>query len=142
MEDLIEVSDAKITIRSSLCFLRDVKKKLEETGNEKRNTLFRATIFDKWLDIPAFANDNLLLNYIFHHHGTADIALLSSYSILYLWILNVVPWKNERDSKKDKEKVVEPLKKKKKLAKSSKKKNIANEQSPKKMTAYNLYGFV
>ncbi|GJS87881.1 hypothetical protein Tco_0770517 [Tanacetum coccineum] len=72
MEDLIEVSDAKITIRSSLGFLRDVKKKLEEPGNEKRNTLFRATVFDKWLDIPAFANDNLLLNYIFHHQVSAE----------------------------------------------------------------------
>ncbi|GJV70267.1 hypothetical protein Tco_1485776 [Tanacetum coccineum] len=39
--------------------------------------------------------------------------------IFYLRTLNVVPWKNERDSKKDKEKVVEPLKKKKKLAKNS-----------------------
>nr|GEX32006.1 hypothetical protein [Tanacetum cinerariifolium] len=45
MEDLIEVSDAMITIRSSLGFLRDVKKKSEELGNKKRNTLFRATVF-------------------------------------------------------------------------------------------------
>ncbi|GJU97378.1 hypothetical protein Tco_1326649 [Tanacetum coccineum] len=62
--------------------------------------------------------------------------------IFYLRTLNVVPRKNERDSKKDKEKVVEPPKKKKKPAKSSKKKNKADEQSPKKMTTYNLYGFV
>nr|GEV34883.1 hypothetical protein [Tanacetum cinerariifolium] len=117
MEDLIEVSDAKITIRSSLGFLRDVKKKLKELGNEKRNTLFRATVFSKWLDISAFANDNLLLNYIFHHQS-------------------------EKDSKKYKEKVAEPPKKKKKAAKSSKKKNKADEESPKKMTTYNLYGFM
>ncbi|GKD85085.1 hypothetical protein Tco_1356239, partial [Tanacetum coccineum] len=48
----------------------------------------------------------------------------------------------ESDSKKDKEKVVEPPKKQKKPAKGSKKKNKADEQSPKKMTTYNLYGFV
>ncbi|GKA54507.1 hypothetical protein Tco_0753456 [Tanacetum coccineum] len=62
--------------------------------------------------------------------------------IFYLRTLNVVPRKNERDSKKDKEKVVEPPKKQKKPAKGSKKKNKAGEQSPKKMTTYNLYGFV
>nr|GEX48852.1 hypothetical protein [Tanacetum cinerariifolium] len=50
--------------------------------------------------------------------------------------------KNERESKKDKEKVVEPPKNKKKPVKSSKKKNKADEQSPKKMTTYNVYGFV
>ncbi|GKC62156.1 hypothetical protein Tco_1089754, partial [Tanacetum coccineum] len=49
--------------------------------------------------------------------------------------------KNERDSKKVKEKVVEPSKKKKKPAKCSKKKNKADEQSPKKITTYNLYDF-
>ncbi|GJV40219.1 phospholipase-like protein [Tanacetum coccineum] len=269
MEDLIEVLDAKITIRSSLSFLTDVKKKIEEPGNEKRNTLFRATVFGKWLDIPAFANDNLLLNYIFHHQvsdapsvdcplitysicgnsfefGRKEFCLMTGFlfgklpkketykgipsspfldrifpdrctnrvkkvkgdelmilfttddlwfgisdhdavrvclllvatnvfmgrearyyipnnvlelvddfpswntypwgeyfwRIFYLRTLNVVPRKNERDSKKVKEKVVEPPKKKKKPAKCSKKKNKADEQSPKKITTYNLYDFV
>ncbi|GJZ03492.1 hypothetical protein Tco_0536767 [Tanacetum coccineum] len=45
MEDAIEVLDAKITIRSSLSFLTDAKNKLQEPGNNKRNTLFRATVF-------------------------------------------------------------------------------------------------
>nr|GEY67263.1 hypothetical protein [Tanacetum cinerariifolium] len=188
MKDLIEVSDAKITIRSSLGFLRDVKKKLKEPGNEKCNTLFQATIFGKWLGILAFADDNLLLNYIFHHQVSAEpsvdcppitysicgnsfefgrkefflitgflfgklpkkkltkgMFVASSHYCFYGSrdkTLNVVPRKNERDSKKDTEKVVEPTKKKKKPAKSSKKKNKADEQSPKKMTTYNLYGFV
>nr|GEU35777.1 transposase, MuDR, MULE transposase domain protein [Tanacetum cinerariifolium] len=62
--------------------------------------------------------------------------------IFYLRTLNVVPRKNERESKKDKEKVVEPQKNKKKPVKSSKKKNKADEQSLKKMTTYNVYGFV
>nr|GEY38196.1 hypothetical protein [Tanacetum cinerariifolium] len=61
--------------------------------------------------------------------------------IFYLRILNVVPRKNERDFKKDKEKVVELPKKKKKPSKSSKKKNKTDVQSPKKMTTYNIYGF-
>nr|GEX19239.1 pectinesterase inhibitor domain, pectin lyase fold/virulence factor [Tanacetum cinerariifolium] len=72
VDNLFEVSDAKITIRSFLGFLRDVKKKLEEPGNEKRNILFRATVFGKWLDILAFANDNLLLNYIFHYQVSTE----------------------------------------------------------------------
>nr|GEV25521.1 phospholipase-like protein [Tanacetum cinerariifolium] len=69
MGDTIEVLDAKITIRSTLSFLTDVKNKLQEPRNENRKTLFRATVFGKWLYIPAFANDNHLLNYIFHHQG-------------------------------------------------------------------------
>ncbi|GJY14338.1 hypothetical protein Tco_0384760 [Tanacetum coccineum] len=67
MEDAMGLFDAKTTIRSSLSFLTDVKKKLEEPGNDKRDTLFRATVFSKWLDLPPYANDNLLLNYIFQH---------------------------------------------------------------------------
>ncbi|GJZ22457.1 hypothetical protein Tco_0559496 [Tanacetum coccineum] len=72
MEEPIKVLDAKITIRSSLSFLTDVKKKLDQPGNEKRKTLFWATKFGIWLDLPAFANDNHLLNYIFHHQVYAE----------------------------------------------------------------------
>nr|GEZ28563.1 hypothetical protein [Tanacetum cinerariifolium] len=72
MEDVIEVLDANITIRSILSFLTDVKNKLQEPGNENRKTLFRATVFGKWLDILAFINDNHLLNYIFHHRVSAE----------------------------------------------------------------------
>ncbi|GJV14077.1 hypothetical protein Tco_1359400 [Tanacetum coccineum] len=72
MEDEIEVFDAKITIRSSLSFITDVKNKLEEPRNDKNNTLFRAIIFGKWLDLPSFANDNLLFNYFFQHQASAD----------------------------------------------------------------------
>nr|GEW23946.1 phospholipase-like protein [Tanacetum cinerariifolium] len=67
MEDAIKVLDVKITISSTLSFLTDVKNKLQEPKNENRKTLFRATVFGKWLDILAFENDNNLLNYIFHH---------------------------------------------------------------------------
>ncbi|GJR26294.1 hypothetical protein Tco_1102526 [Tanacetum coccineum] len=50
--------------------------------------------------------------------------------------------KNERDSKKDKDKSVEPPKKKIKVGKVSKKKNKSVEASPEKMTRYNLSRFV
>nr|GEX66947.1 phospholipase-like protein [Tanacetum cinerariifolium] len=72
MEDAIKVLDAKITIISTLSFLTDVKSKLQEPRNENRKTLFRSTVFGKWLDIMAFANDNHLLNYIFHHQVSAE----------------------------------------------------------------------
>ncbi|GKB84934.1 hypothetical protein Tco_0957206, partial [Tanacetum coccineum] len=75
-----------------------VKNKLEEPGNDKRNTLFRAIVFGKW--------------------------------------------KNERDSKKNKEIVLEPLKKKKKVDNSSKEKKKVEEEALKNMITYNLYGFV
>nr|GFA61635.1 hypothetical protein [Tanacetum cinerariifolium] len=47
-------------------------KKLDQPGNEKRKTLFLATKFGIWLDLSAFANDNYLLNYIFHHQVYAE----------------------------------------------------------------------
>ncbi|GJR32440.1 hypothetical protein Tco_1108672 [Tanacetum coccineum] len=227
MKDTIEVFDAKITIRSSLSFLTDVKNKFEEPGNDKRHTLFRATVFGKWLDLPSFSYDNLLFNYIFQHQVSVDSRddcpllqnricgnslitsfmfgklpkeetykgissspfldrifpdrstnpvkkvkgdeLLKLFTTDDLWFgifdhdvvrvclllvativfmgreprtLNVVPRKNERDSKKNKEIVVEPPKKKKKVDKSSKKNKKAEEEAPKKMITYNLYGFV
>ncbi|GJU77455.1 phospholipase-like protein [Tanacetum coccineum] len=205
MEEPIEVLDAKITIRPNLSFLTDVKKKLDQPGNEKCKTLFLATKFSIWLDLPAFANDNHLLNYIFHHqeesykgipnskfldrifpdrsskrvkkvkgddlmelftndelwfgisdHDAVRVCLLlvativfmgreTRYNILdnvlelvddlpiwnsypwgeYFWRIfyrrtfNVLHRKNERDSKKDKDKSVEPSKKKIKVGKVS-----------------------
>ncbi|GJY15097.1 hypothetical protein Tco_0385519 [Tanacetum coccineum] len=103
MEEPIEVLGAKITIRSDLSFLTDVKKKLDQPGNKKCKTLFLATKFGIWLDLPAFANDNHLLNYIFHHQR-----------------------KNERDSKKDKDKSVEPPKKKIKVVDYDEPQNTTN----------------
>nr|GEV24412.1 hypothetical protein [Tanacetum cinerariifolium] len=144
MEDLIEVADAKITIRYSLG--SDVKKKLEEHGNEKCNTLFRATVFDTIIFMGREARYYIPNNVL---ELVDDLPSWNAYPwgeyfwrIFYLWTLKVVPQKNERDFKKDKEKVLEPSKKKKKPAKGSKKKNKADEQSSKKMTTYNLYGLV
>ncbi|GJX99757.1 reverse transcriptase domain-containing protein, partial [Tanacetum coccineum] len=47
-----EVGDVKITIRSKLHTLTNVKKKLEETGNENCNRMFRSIVFAD--DLPAW----------------------------------------------------------------------------------------
>ncbi|GJS92955.1 hypothetical protein Tco_0799923 [Tanacetum coccineum] len=67
MDNVIEVFDAKVTMRSTLHNLASIKELLCKSGNERRNTIFRSTQFGKWLDFPSFANDNHLLNYIFQH---------------------------------------------------------------------------
>ncbi|GJT28770.1 phospholipase-like protein [Tanacetum coccineum] len=67
MDNVIEVFDAKVTMRSTLHTLASIKELLSKSGNERRNTIFRSTQFGKWLDFPSFANDNHLLNYIFQH---------------------------------------------------------------------------
>ncbi|GJT69713.1 phospholipase-like protein [Tanacetum coccineum] len=68
MDNVIEVFDAKVTMRSTLHTLASIKELLCKSGNERRNTISRSTQFGKWLDFPSFANDNHLLNYIFQHH--------------------------------------------------------------------------
>ncbi|GJW26010.1 hypothetical protein Tco_0039821 [Tanacetum coccineum] len=67
MDNVIEVFDAKVTIRSTLHTLASIKELLCKSRNERRNTIFRSTQFGKRLDFPSFANDNNLLNYIFEH---------------------------------------------------------------------------
>nr|GEX86577.1 hypothetical protein [Tanacetum cinerariifolium] len=67
MDNVIEVFDAKVTMRSTLHTLASIKELLCKSGNERRNTMFRSTQFGKWLDFPSFANSNHLLNYIFQH---------------------------------------------------------------------------
>ncbi|GKB62036.1 WD repeat-containing protein 70 [Tanacetum coccineum] len=57
MEEPVEVVDAKITLRSSLSFLHDVKKKLAQPENSKRNELFRATLFES-LVVSSLAIDH------------------------------------------------------------------------------------
>nr|GEX86576.1 phospholipase-like protein [Tanacetum cinerariifolium] len=67
MDNVIEVFDAKVTMRSTLHTLASIKELLCKSGNERRNTMFRSTQFGKWLDFSSFANGNHLLNYIFQH---------------------------------------------------------------------------
>ncbi|GJY71805.1 phospholipase-like protein [Tanacetum coccineum] len=59
--------DAKVIIRGTLHTLTSIKELLCQTGNERCRTRFCSTVFGKWLDFPAYSNDNLLLNYIFQH---------------------------------------------------------------------------
>nr|GEV66555.1 hypothetical protein [Tanacetum cinerariifolium] len=67
MDNVIEIFDAKVTMRSTIHTLASIKELLCKSGNERRNTIFRSTQFGKWLDFPSFANDSHLLNYIFQH---------------------------------------------------------------------------
>ncbi|GJW82334.1 phospholipase-like protein [Tanacetum coccineum] len=67
MDNMNEVFDAKFTLRGNLHTLTSIKELLGQTGNERRGTRFCSTVFGKWLDFPAYSNDNLLLNYIFQH---------------------------------------------------------------------------
>ncbi|PWA62563.1 Disease resistance protein [Artemisia annua] len=65
MENLNEFFDAKITVRSLVYLLGDIKGKLQLKDNRIR--LFRNTVFGPWLDIPCYANENHLLNYVLQH---------------------------------------------------------------------------
>ncbi|GKA69632.1 hypothetical protein Tco_0775696 [Tanacetum coccineum] len=67
MENTHSVFDAKVTIRGTLHTLTSIKELLGQSVNERRRTRFLSTVFGKWLDFPAYSNDNLLLNYIFQH---------------------------------------------------------------------------
>ncbi|GKC69028.1 hypothetical protein Tco_1114911 [Tanacetum coccineum] len=67
MENTQSVFDAKVTIRGTLHTLTSIKELLGQSVNERRRTRFSSTVFGKWLDFPAYSNDNLLLNFIFQH---------------------------------------------------------------------------
>ncbi|GKB62051.1 hypothetical protein Tco_0918237 [Tanacetum coccineum] len=67
MENTHSVFDAKVTTRGTLHTLTSIKELLGQSVNEKRRTRFLSTVFGKWLDFPAYSNDNLLMNYIFQH---------------------------------------------------------------------------
>ncbi|GKB66415.1 phospholipase-like protein [Tanacetum coccineum] len=67
MDNTQSVFDAKVAIRETLLTLTTIKELLGQSVNEKRITKFSSTVFGKWLDFPAYSNDNLLLNYIFQH---------------------------------------------------------------------------
>ncbi|GKD39247.1 phospholipase-like protein [Tanacetum coccineum] len=67
MENTHSVFDVKVTIRGTLHTLTSIKELLGQSVNERHRTRFLSTVFGKWLDFPAYSNDNLLLNYIFQH---------------------------------------------------------------------------
>ncbi|GJZ77781.1 hypothetical protein Tco_0642453 [Tanacetum coccineum] len=65
MENTHSVFDAKITIRGTMNTLTSIKELLGQSVNKRRRTRFLSIVFGKWLDFPAYSNENLLLNYIF-----------------------------------------------------------------------------
>ncbi|GKE42578.1 hypothetical protein Tco_1469862 [Tanacetum coccineum] len=67
MENTQSLFDAKVTICGTLHTLTSIKELLGQSVNERRRTRFSSTVFGKWLDFPAYSNDNLLLNFIFQH---------------------------------------------------------------------------
>lgn len=55
--------DAKITVRSRLEYLTNIRSSL----NDNRSKLFRTTVFGQWLDIPPFNPDNHLYDYFYQN---------------------------------------------------------------------------
>nr|GEV99553.1 RNA-directed DNA polymerase, eukaryota [Tanacetum cinerariifolium] len=84
-----------------------------------------------------FTNDDLLFG--ISDHDAIRVCLLLVATIVFMGrnrrTFNVLQWKNERESKKDKDKSVEPPKKKIKVGKVSKMKNKSLEASQEKMTS-------
>ncbi|GJR94726.1 RNA-directed DNA polymerase, eukaryota, partial [Tanacetum coccineum] len=72
MENTHSIFDVKVTIRGTLHTLTSIKELLGQSINERRRTGFLSTVFGKWLDFPAYSNDNLLMNYIFQHEWEKD----------------------------------------------------------------------
>lgn len=60
-----DVYTVKISIRSSVKLLQDIKGQLK--SNRKRELLFRSSVFGPWLDIPYASNDSHLMNYVLQH---------------------------------------------------------------------------
>ncbi|PWA66240.1 phospholipase-like protein [Artemisia annua] len=65
MANLNPLYDVKISIRSSVKLLKEMKGKLESKPN--RESLFRSTVFGPWLDVPYASNDSLLMHYVLQH---------------------------------------------------------------------------
>ncbi|PWA79180.1 phospholipase-like protein [Artemisia annua] len=65
MANLNPLYDVKISIRSSVKLLKEIKGKLESKPN--RESLFRSTVFGPWLDVPYASNNSLLMHYVLQH---------------------------------------------------------------------------
>ncbi|PWA54585.1 phospholipase-like protein [Artemisia annua] len=65
MANLNPLYDVKISIRSSVKLLKEIKGKLQSKPNRK--SLFRSTVFGPWLDLPYASNDSLLMHYVLQH---------------------------------------------------------------------------
>ena len=73
---LIQVYDAKVTVRSTTHLLHSIRDRLAETHN--RLKLFDQTVFSKWINLISSYHDNHLLNYVLQHQRYADSASIES----------------------------------------------------------------
>ncbi|PWA63298.1 phospholipase-like protein [Artemisia annua] len=92
MANLNPLYDVKISIRSSVKLLKEMKGKLESKPN--RESLFRSTAFGPWLDVPYASNDSLLMHYVLQHQfGLIEFCLITGFRFG-----NVVTPKGRKDS--------------------------------------------
>ncbi|PWA41649.1 phospholipase-like, Aminotransferase-like mobile domain protein [Artemisia annua] len=80
MANLNPLYDVKISIRSSVKLLKEMKGKLESKPN--RESLFRSTVFGPWLDVPYTSNDSLLMHYVLQHQVSVS-NLSPDFPIIY-----------------------------------------------------------
>lgn len=71
--------DAKITVRSRLDYLTQIKALL----NGNRSNLFRLTVFGPWIDIPPYAPDNHLYNFFYQNQVRVDDVSDHSRSLIF-----------------------------------------------------------
>lgn len=76
-----EVFDAKVSVRSKMHYLVNIKAKLASHPN--RDIMFRNSVFGRWLDIPHSPNDNHLLNYVLQHQVFVPHVSISSPDLVY-----------------------------------------------------------
>nr|GEW79711.1 hypothetical protein [Tanacetum cinerariifolium] len=60
-----DLYDVKISVRSSVKLLPEIKRFLSMKPNRER--LFRDTVFGPWLDIQSHENDSHMMHYVFQH---------------------------------------------------------------------------
>ncbi|PWA42016.1 phospholipase-like protein [Artemisia annua] len=80
MANLNPLYDVKISIRSSVKLLKEIKGKLQSKPN--RESLFRSTVFGPWLDLPYASNDSLLMHYVLQHQVSVS-TMCPDFPIIY-----------------------------------------------------------
>ncbi|GJW64284.1 hypothetical protein Tco_0116168 [Tanacetum coccineum] len=64
---MFDLYDVKISVRSSVKLLSEIKGHLSMKSNRER--LFRDTVFGSWLDIQSHENDSHMMHYVFQHQA-------------------------------------------------------------------------
>nr|GEW12471.1 phospholipase-like protein [Tanacetum cinerariifolium] len=76
-----DLYDVKISVRSSVKLLPEIKGLLSMKPNRKK--LFRDTVFGPWLDIQSYENDSHMMHYAFQHQmSNPNVALISSPEVM------------------------------------------------------------